>query len=138
MRFEINIDYPIEQMDASRRRMEASAAYEYVDRVPVGFCLVPRYFTPIFGIPYNAIFTSADDQWYWQLQFLKWRIENVPEDMVCCGPGLGVGPYFDNVLDSAAMGAEVAWPENETLHALPTIHTPEAMNASPRWPARAR
>ncbi len=97
--------------------------------MPVGFCLVPRYFTPIFGIPYNAIFTNPDDQFYWQLQFLKYRIENVPEDMVCCGPGLGVGPYFDNVLDSAAMGAEVAWPENETLHSLPTIHTLEAMNA---------
>ena len=129
MRFEINIDYPVEKMEASRRRMEASAAYTYTDRVPVGFCLVPRYFTPIFDIPYNAIFTNADDQWYWQLQFLKWRIENVPEDMACCGPGLAVGPYFDNVLDSAAMGAEVAWPENETLHSLPTLHTPEAMNA---------
>jgi hypothetical protein len=128
MRFELNIDYPVEKMEQNRRRMEASASFKYVDRVPVGFCLAPRYFTPIFAIPYSAIFASAEDQYYWQLQFLKYRIENIPEDMVCTGPGLAVGPYFDNVLDSAAFGAEIAWPENETLHSLPTIHTVEAMN----------
>jgi uroporphyrinogen-III decarboxylase len=40
-----------------------------------------------------------------------------------------VGPYFDNVLDSGAFGAEVIWPENETLHCRPTIRTVEAMAA---------
>jgi len=127
MRFELNIDYPVEKMAQSRRRMEAAAAFQYVDRVPVGFCLVPRYFTPIFGIPYRAIFASAEEQYRWQLEFLKYRIENIPEDIVCTGPTLSVGPYFDNVLDSAAFGAEVVWPENETLHSRPTIPTVEAM-----------
>jgi len=127
MRFSLNIDYPTEKMEASRRRMEAAATFGYYDRVPVGFCLVPRYFTPVFGIPYSAIFTSAEEQYYWQLQFLKHRIEHIPEDIVCTGPALGVGPYFDNVLDSAAFGAEVIWPENETLHCRPTINTVEAM-----------
>jgi len=128
MRFELDIDYPVESMEQSRRRMEASARFEYADRVPVGFCLVPRYFTPIFGIPYSAIFENAEEQLYWQLQFLKCRVESIPEDIVCTGPALSVGPYFDNVLDSAAFGAEVIWPENETLHSRPTIHTVEAMN----------
>jgi uroporphyrinogen-III decarboxylase len=127
VRFELEIDYPLEKMELSRRRMEASAEFRYADRVPVGLCLVPRYFTPIFGIPYSAIFASADDQYYWQLQFLKYRIENIPEDIVCTSPTLSVGPYFDNVLDSAAFGAEIAWPENETLHSLPTMHTPAEM-----------
>jgi len=126
-RFRLDIDYPAEKMEQSRRRMEASATFGYADRVPVGFCLVPRYFTPIFGIPYNAIFTSVEEHYHWQLQFLKYRIENIPEDIVCTGPAVSVGPYFDNVLDSAAFGAEVVWPENETLHSQPTIHTVEAM-----------
>ena len=127
MRFELNIDYPVEKMEQSRKRMEAWVEFGYVDRVPVGFCLVPRYFTPIFGIPYSAIFASPDEQYYWQLQFLKYRIENVPEDIVCTGPTLHVAPYFDNVLDSAAFGAEVVWPENETLHCLPTVRTVDEM-----------
>ena len=127
MRHSLKIDYPVEKMEQSRRRMEASAGFGYFDRVPVGFCLVPRYFTPIFGIPYSAIFASTEEQYTWQLQFLKYRIEHIPEDIVCTSPTLSVGPYFDNVLDSAAFGAEIVWPENETLQSRPTIDTVEAM-----------
>ena len=127
MRFNLNIDYPLEKMEASRKRMEARSAFELVDRVPVGFCLVPRFFTPVFDMPYSALFKNAEEQFYWQLQFLKYRIENVPEDMVCTSTTLFVAPYFDNVLDSGSFGAEVVWPENETLHARPTISTVEQM-----------
>jgi hypothetical protein len=131
MRFELNIDYPLEKMGLSRKRMEARTAFRYVDRVPVGFCLVPRYFTPLFGIPYSTIFKSAQESYHWQLQFLKYRVENIPEDMVCTGPSLYVAPYFDNVLDSAAFGAEVLWPEDETLHCRPVITTVEQMDCHP-------
>ena len=127
MRFNLDIDYPVARMEANRNRMAARSDFGYVDRVPVGFCLVPRYFTPLFDIPYCAIFESAEEQYRWQLQFLKYRIEHIPEDMVCTGTTLSVAPYFDNVLDSGAFGAEVVWPENETLHSLPTIHTVEQM-----------
>ena len=127
MRFTLDIDYPVEKMEVNRKRMEARTAFRYVDRVPVGFCVVPRYFTPIFDMPYNAIFKDVKEHYYWQLQFLKYRIENIPEDMTCTGTTLSVTPYFDNVLDSAAFGAEVVWPENETLHSRPTVHTVEQM-----------
>jgi hypothetical protein len=118
---DIDIDYPVEKMDASRARMGARSEFDYVDRVPVGFCLAPRYFTPLFDIPYSAIFESAEEQFHWQLKFLKYRIENIPEDAVCTSTTVTVGPYFDNVLDSAAFGAEIVWPENETLQSRPTI-----------------
>ena len=45
VRFDLSIDYPV-------ARMEARRAFRYVDRVPVGFCPVPRYFAPVFGIPW--------------------------------------------------------------------------------------
>lgn len=131
MRFVLDIDYPPERMAANRRRMEARAAWGYADRVPVGFCLVPRYFTPVFGMPYRAVFASAEEQFHWQLRFLKYRLENIPEDMVCTGPTLSIAPYFDNVLDSAAFGAEVVWPEDETLHCLPSIRSVEQMIGHP-------
>lgn len=127
MRFELNIDYPPEKMVASRKRMEARAAFRYVDRAPVGFCLAPRFFTPLFDMPYSALFTGVAEQYHWLLRFLKYRIENIPEDMVCTSTTLVVAPYFDNVVDSASFGADVAWPENETLHTQPTITTVEQM-----------
>lgn len=127
MPFELRIDYPAERMARNRQRMEARGRFEITDRVPVGFCVVPRYFAPVFGIPYNTIFKSVKEHYHWQLQFLKYRIENIPEDMVCTGPSLWVAPYFDNVLDSAAFGAEIVWPENETLHTRPVITSVDQM-----------
>lgn len=129
MRFVIDIDYPPEKMETSRKRMAARERFKYVDQVPVGFCLVPRYFAPVFGIPYQEIFKDAEAQYYWLLQFTKYRLENVPEDTVCCGLAITVGPYFDNVIDADAFGAEVIWPENETLQACPTIRTVEQMES---------
>lgn len=129
MRFTLNIDHAPEKMEASRQRMEARYNWKIADRVPVGFCVVPRFFTPLFDMRYCDYFTDAETQYYWQLQFAKYRIEQIPEDMVCHGPVLYVAPYFDNVIEAHAMGAEVVWPENETLHSQPTIHTVEQMEA---------
>ncbi len=114
-------------MAQNRARMEARGRFAYVDRVPVGFCLVPRYFAPLFGLRYCDFFSDAETQFYWQLQFAKYRIEQVPEDMFCTGPGIYVAPYFDNVIEADAMGATVVWPENETLQSQPTIHSVEEM-----------
>jgi len=127
MRFNLNIDYPQERMQQNRARLEARCAFRYVDRVPVGFCLVPRYFAPRFGLRYADFFSDVETQFYWQLQFAKYRIEQIPEDATCTSPVVYVSPYFDNVIEAHAMGAEVVWPENETLQSRPTIHSVEAM-----------
>ncbi len=123
MRFTIDIDYPLEKMAASRKRLAARARFEQCDRVPVGFCIVPRFFVPLFEIPYSEIFKDVETHYYWQLQFYKYRLENICEDLACQSPTIYVQPYFDNVLDSDAFGAETIWPENETLHTRPAIHT---------------
>jgi uroporphyrinogen decarboxylase len=115
-------------MEQNRRRMEARHSFGYFDRVPVGFCLVPRYFAPIFGIPYKEIFKNPETQYYWHLQFAKYRIENIPEDSFCTGPAIGVAPYFDNVIESSAFGAEIIYPENETIFSRPTIRTVDEMD----------
>ena len=128
MRFSLDIDYPLEEMEHSRKRVEARASYQYVDRVPVGFCLVPRYFAPILGVPYGELFKDPDTQYDWHLQFAKYRIENIPEDTFCCGPVIGVSPYFDNVIEADAFGAEVVYPENETLFSRPTITSVDQMD----------
>jgi len=129
MRFTLDIDIDPAELDTRARRMEARARFGAVDRVPVGYCAVPRFFAPHFGLTYRDFWADVETHYYWQLQFAKFRIERIPEDMFCTGPTLYVAPYFDNVLDSDALGADVAWPENETLQACPTIHTVEQMEA---------
>ena len=128
-RVELNIDYPFEQIKLNKKRMQAWNQFQYVDRVPVGFCLEPRYFTPIFGVDYKEIFKDAQSQYYWLLQYAKYRIENIPEDMFCQSPTIAVRPYFDNVPNSNAFGAEIAWKDNEPPQACPTIKTIEDMDS---------
>lgn len=130
MRFTVNIDYPVEKMEATKRRLDLRPSYAYADRVPVLFCLVPRYFAPIFGMRYSDLFKDVETQYYWQLQFAKYRIENIPEDY-CTAPILYVAPYFDNVPEASAFGAEIGWPEDGPPRAIPTIKTVEQMD---RWP----
>jgi uroporphyrinogen-III decarboxylase len=117
-------------MEASGRRLAARADFRYVDRVPVSFCLVPRFFAPLFGMRYRDLFERVETQYYWQLQFAKYRIESIPEDY-CTGPVLHASPYFDNVADPSAFGGEIGWLDDGPPRAIPVIKTVEEME---RWP----
>jgi hypothetical protein len=127
MRFETDIDYPLEKMVLSRKRLEARNSFKYVDRVPVNYCVVARYFAPLFGLRYIDFFKDAETQYYWQLQFAKYQIENIPCDW-CTGPTITVHPYFDNAIPPSGQGAEVGWTEDSPLRAIPVIHTVEEMD----------
>jgi hypothetical protein len=126
MRFEINIDYPLEKMELSRRRMDAWNRFRYIDRVPVNYCVVARFFAPLFGLRYIDFFKDAETQYYWLLQFAKYQIENIPSDF-CTEPVIYVHPFFDNAVPPSAQGAEVGWTDDNPIRAIPTIHTVEAM-----------
>jgi hypothetical protein len=126
MRFEIDIDYPIEKMELSRKRLEARNQFRILDRVPVNYCVVARYFAPIFGLRYLDFFKDAETQYYWLLQFAKYHIENIPCD-ISTEPVIYVLPYFDNAIPPSAQGAEIGWAEESPLRAIPTIHSVEEM-----------
>ena len=103
MQFSIDVDYPPEKMEASRRRMAARQRFRYVDRVPVSYCVVPRYFAPIFGLRYIDFFKDAETQYSWLLKFAKYHIECIPDD-ACTSTTIYVHPYFDNVVPPSAQG----------------------------------
>jgi Uroporphyrinogen decarboxylase (URO-D) len=126
MRFEINVDYPVQKMEASRRRMEARKAFRYIDRVPVNYCIVPRYFAPVFGVRYIDVFKDAETQYNLLLQFARYQLENIPCDW-CTEPVIYVHPYFDNAIPPSAQGAEVGWTDDHPLRAIPVIHTLDQM-----------
>ncbi len=128
MRFELDIDYSPDEMAASRARMQARAERRYVDRVPVNYCVVPRYFAPIFGVPYLDLFGDVETHYYWLLQFAKYQIENIPCDYMT-GTTLYIHPYFDNAVPPSAQGAEIGWTEGSPPRALAAIHTPDQMEA---------
>lgn len=130
MKYSIEIDYPIEKMHASKRRMMAREQFGYYDRTPVNFCLVPRYFTPLFQMDYCDFFQDAQTQYELLLKIAKFQMENIPSDAVT-EPVITVAPYFDNVVQASAFGCEVVWPKNETLQSRPVITEPEEMENFP-------
>ncbi|MCL2813388.1 MAG: hypothetical protein FWD23_02180 [Oscillospiraceae bacterium] len=126
MKFEI--DYPLEEIEKSRRRLEAGAKGERLDRVPVIFCIVPRYFAEAMGVKYGDIFKDADAQYDFLLRSAKYLAENIQSDMISA-PEISVHPYFDNVTAASHFGGCIEWPENETLQAVPVIDTIDKMKA---------
>jgi len=125
-RFDLKIDYPIEKMELSRRRLEARTEFRYVDRVPIQYGLWGRYFAPFFNLQYIDFFKNVETQYCWLLQFAKYRIENIPEDF-CLEPTILVHPFFDNVIPPSAHGGEVGWLDNGPPRAIPVIKTVEQM-----------
>jgi uroporphyrinogen-III decarboxylase len=125
-RFTLNIDYPLEKMEASRLRMESRNRFRYTDRVPILYGLFARYFTPLFNLRYIDFFSDVETHYYWQLQFAKYRIEHVPEDY-CTGPVIYVHPFFDNVIPPSGHGGEVGWMDDGPPRAVPVIHSVEQM-----------
>ena len=125
-RFRLDIDYSPEKMEQSRQRMAARNEFCYVDRVPILYGLFARYFAPLFDLRYIDFFKDAETHYYWQLQFAKFRIENIPEDY-CTGPTIYVHPFFDNVIPPSGNGGNVAWVDDGPPRAVQTIRTIEEM-----------
>ena len=130
MKYSVSIDYPLEVMEANKKRMSCWPSYKYADRVPVQFCLEPRYFTPIFDLEYNEIFKDPETQFRLLLEFAKYQIENIPSDGFCQEPTVWVHPYFDNVAGASACGGNIQWPYNQTPQTYPpSILTMDQMDA---------
>jgi uroporphyrinogen-III decarboxylase len=64
-------------------------------------------------VTFAEYFTDPKTQLIHQLENLKWRIENIPDDWFTT-PVLTVTPDFQNVTNSSGCGCDVFWQENET------------------------
>jgi len=60
MRLALDTGYPPERFEQNRKRMEARVKFEYEDRLPLAFCVVPRFFAPIFGMTYGDLFKDVE------------------------------------------------------------------------------
>ncbi len=127
MRFSLDIDYPTERIGLSERRVRARRDFRYADRVPVLPLLSRRYFLPIFGIDYAEFFKDAETQYYWQLQFAKYRMENIPEDF-CQSTTVYVAPNFENAMNPDPFGAQIAWMDDTPPRVIPTIKNVEEID----------
>ncbi len=115
-------------MQESAARLDALASGGCADRVPVAFCIVARSFAHALGADYDEFVSDPETHYVMSLAFHKFHAERVRDDFLT-GPVLAVSPFFDNVVNASAFGAQVVRPRGETPRALPVIHAVEEMDA---------
>jgi hypothetical protein len=104
-------------MEKSRRRLESSYRFEFFDRVPVLLGIEARYLLQERGVSFAEYFSDVKTQLIHQLENIKWRIENIPDDWFT-KPIISVSPDFQNVTNASGCGCEIYWQENETPQAI--------------------
>jgi uroporphyrinogen-III decarboxylase len=116
----IDIHYPVSEMEKNRKRFEAAYQFKWFDRAPVLLGIEARYVLHERGVSFAEYFTDPRTQLIQQLENIKWRIENSPEDWFT-EPVITVSPDFQNVTNSSGCGCEIYWQENETPQAVQCI-----------------
>ena len=116
----VNIQYPLCEIEKSRKRLEAAYRFKWFDRAPVLLGIEARYLLHERGVTFAEYFTDPKTQLIHQLENLKWRIENIPDDWFTT-PVLTVSPDFQNVTNSSGCGCDVFWHETETPQAIQRI-----------------
>ncbi len=134
MLYHIDIHFPAGEMEKSRRRMEAAYRFEWFDRAPVLLGIEARYLLHERNVTFAEYFSDPTTQLIHQLENLKWRIENIPDDWFTA-PLVTVSPDFQNVANASACGCDVYWQENETPRAVNRISTLDEMihHKVPDW-----
>jgi hypothetical protein len=134
LKHRIDITYPFSEMEKSRRRMEAAYKFEWFDRAPVLLGIEARYLLHERGVTFAEYFSDPQTQFIHQLENVKWRLENIPDDWFT-HPLVVIAPDFQNVTNASGCGGEIYWQENETPQAIPRIGTLEELSsyAFPDW-----
>jgi uroporphyrinogen-III decarboxylase len=118
----VNIQYPLHEIEQSRRRLEAAYGFGWYDRAPVLLGIEARYLLHERRVTFAEYFSDPKTQLVHQLENLKWRIENIRDDWFT-KPIITVSPDFQNVANASACGCDVYWQENETPQAINRIST---------------
>ncbi|MEK6571204.1 MAG: uroporphyrinogen decarboxylase family protein, partial [Bacteroidota bacterium] len=130
----VDIRYPISEVELNRKRLEAAYRFEYFDRAPVLLGIEARYLLKERGVTFAEYFSDVKTQLIYQIENIKWRIENIPDDWFT-KPLIEVWPDFQNVTNSSGCGCEIFWQEDETPQAVPCISTFDEMvkHQLPDW-----
>jgi uroporphyrinogen-III decarboxylase len=93
-----------------------------------------RYLLNVRGVTFAEYFSDPKTQLIHQLENIKWRIENVPDDWFT-EPKITVSPDFQNITNASGCGCEIFWQENETPQTVQCISTIDEMihHRLPDW-----
>jgi hypothetical protein len=110
----IEIDVPIEEIEARRERVEATRRFEEPDRVPVLPAIAHRFLIPQVGTKFRDYYADPETMLRTQILAQKWLLENVRTDAhSITGPWVGAWTDFQNNFEAGSLGCEIVYPEND-------------------------
>ena len=134
MCYHVDIRYPAAGIACNRQRLESAYRFQFFDRIPVLLGIEARYLLHARGISFGEYFSDPRIQLIHQVENIKWRIENIPDDWLTAG-AITVSPDFQNVTNASGCGCEIFWQEDETPHAIQRFTTVDEMcrHELPAW-----
>jgi uroporphyrinogen-III decarboxylase len=110
----IEIDVPIEEIEARRERVETARRFEEPDRVPVLPAVAHRFLIPQVGTKFRDYYADPETMLRTQILAQKWLLENVRTDAFSIsGPWVGAWTDFQNNFEAGSLGCEIVFPEDD-------------------------
>ena len=123
-KYKVNINFSEDRMKRNKKRIENNFNSKQTDRTPVLFGAFERYFLEARGIGYDEFYSDSRSMLHNMILNQVWAIENIPDDR-CTDRIITIpGPYFDNVLNAEALGAEVVFYDDQPSRLLKKLSEP--------------
>jgi len=110
----IEIQIPIEEIEARRERMDTIRRFGTPDRVGCVPALAHRFLLPRIGVSFRDYYGDPETMLRAQILAQKWLLENVRTDAASItGPWVGAWTDFQNTFEAGSLGAEVIFPDDD-------------------------
>jgi uroporphyrinogen decarboxylase len=110
----IEIDVPIEEIEARRERVTKAKRFEEPDRVPVIPALAHRFLVPKVGVLFKDYYSNPEIMLHTQILAQKWLLENVRTDAYSImGPWVGAWTDFQNSFEAGSLGCEIVFSDDD-------------------------
>ena len=110
----IEIDVPIEEIEARKARIETVRRFEVPDRIPVIPAIAHRFLIPQTGTSFRDYYRDPETMLRTQIFAQKWLMENIRTDAYAItGPWVGAWTDFQNTFEAGSLGCEINFPEDD-------------------------
>ncbi len=110
----IEIQVPVEEIEARKERVTRAKRFERPDRVPVIPAIAHRFLVPKVGVRFRDYYADPETMLRTQILAQKWLMENIRTDAYSItGAWVGAWTDFQNTFESGSLGCEIVFPDDD-------------------------
>jgi len=110
----IEIDVPIDEIEARKERVTLAKNFGTPDRVPVLPALAHRFLVPIVGVRFKEYYRDPETMLRTQILAQKWLMENIRTDAhSITGAWVGAWTDFQNTFEAGSLGCEIVFGDDD-------------------------